>query len=142
MNYLVDVNVWVALTAIGHVHNSLALSWFDEADADQIIFCRVTQQGYLRLLTNRSVMRANVVSPAEAWDFYDELLTDSRVIYRSEPPGLEQVWRKMTGRSKSRGPNFWTDAYLAAFAAAADLTIVTFDEGFDAYAGVRALNLA
>jgi predicted nucleic acid-binding protein len=31
------------------------------------------------------------------------------------------------------GHNFWTDAYLAAFAEASGFTLVTFDEGFRQY---------
>jgi len=35
MNYLVDVNVWFALSYVAHVHHSIARSWFDETEADQ-----------------------------------------------------------------------------------------------------------
>lgn len=56
MNYLADVNVWIALAAAGHVHHSIALAWFEEPQTSQILFCRITQMGLLRLLTNRKVM--------------------------------------------------------------------------------------
>ena len=52
MTYLADVNVWVALALAGHVHNAIAQQWFEEAETERILFCRTTQKGLLRLLTN------------------------------------------------------------------------------------------
>jgi predicted nucleic acid-binding protein len=74
-------------------------------------------------------MGADVLTAAKAWAINDDLCRDVRVILASEPPGLETVWREATKHLHS-GPNFWTDAYLAAFAEAGDYTIVTCDRGF------------
>jgi predicted nucleic acid-binding protein len=38
---------------------------------------------------------------------------------------------------KTFSPNVWSDAYLAAFAQAADFEVVTFDKGFMQYKNVR-----
>jgi predicted nucleic acid-binding protein len=38
--------------------------------------------------------------------------------------------------------NFWTDAYLAAFARSAGLRLVTFDRGFARFSGLEVLLLA
>ena len=54
---------------------------------------------------------------------------DDRVHYAEEPPRLEDRWRE-AARHLGSGPNFWTDAYLTAFAEAGDYTLVTFDRGF------------
>ena len=86
MNYLADVNVWIALAVVGHVHHSIALAWFEEPQTSRILFSRVTQMGLLRLLTNRKVMGANVLTPAEAWRVYASLCDDDRVQYAEEPP--------------------------------------------------------
>jgi uncharacterized protein len=129
MNCLTDVNVWLALSLIGHVHHPAARKWFDEAESDRILFCRVTQKGLLRLLTNQRVMGANTLSAAEAWRLYDTLCQDGRVQFAEEPPELEEAWRAQT-RGGQTGANFWTDAYLAAFAASAGCTLVTFDRQF------------
>jgi len=129
MNYLVDVNVWLALALIGHVHQTTTLKWFEESAIGLTYFCRVTQQGLLRLLTNPKVMGANILTAGDAWKLYDTLYQDSRVRFAEEPPGLEDLWREQT-RGVQTSPNFWTDAYLAAFAAATGLTIVTFDKQF------------
>jgi toxin-antitoxin system PIN domain toxin len=134
MNYLVDVNVWVAFALVGHVHHAVARTWFEAPDEDdsggtRLLFCRVTQSGFLRLLTSRRIMGVNTLNAEGAWRFYDSLLADERVRFASEPVELEAIWRE-TARRHNRGPNFWTDAYLAAFAATAGFTVVTFDRGF------------
>jgi predicted nucleic acid-binding protein len=48
MTYLVDVNVWFALSYAGRVHHPAATSWFDDIAADQAALCRITQSGLLR----------------------------------------------------------------------------------------------
>jgi len=112
------------------VHHSIARSWFDETEeADQAALCRITQSGLLRLLTNSKIMGPEVLTAAGAWAAYDLLCSDVRVIFAQEPPRLEMAWREAT-KYLHTGPNFWTDAYLAAFAEAGEYTIVTFDRGF------------
>jgi hypothetical protein len=56
MIYMPDVNVWVALTSNRHVHHALANKWVQTTENDQIAFCRITELGFLRLLTNSHVM--------------------------------------------------------------------------------------
>jgi len=129
MNYLADLNVWVALALAGHVHHGAARIWFEEPQTRPLHFCRITQLGLLRLLTNRKVMGANVLAGTAAWDVYNAFGKDSRVRYAAEPLRLEEFWRDAS-RQHPASANFWTDAYLAAFASAAGLTVVTFDRGF------------
>ena len=141
MNYLADVNVWIALASVGHVHHSIALVWFQEQSTVQAVFSRVTQMGLLRLLTNHKVMGENILTPPDAWRVYASLCDDDRVQYAEEPPHLEDRWREVA-RHMGSGPNFWTDAYLAAFADAGAYTIVTFDRGFLRHRGVSVRLLA
>jgi uncharacterized protein len=124
MTYLPDVNVWIALYSPAHVHHVAALQWFDSTE-ERLVFCRVTQMGFLRLVTNRHVMHNNALTPAAAWGAYDDLLSIGYVAFVNEPPDLEASWR--SGVTAERGGSAWTDAYLAAFAASGDLTLVTFD---------------
>jgi predicted nucleic acid-binding protein len=58
---------------------------------------------------------------------------------RPNRPAWSYSWRDATRHSPS-GPNFWTDAYLAAFATAAGYTVVTFDRGFKRHKAAK-LNL-
>ncbi len=53
MTYLPDVNVWIALAAERHAHHMRAREWFATLADERLVFCRITQLGFLRLLTNR-----------------------------------------------------------------------------------------
>jgi len=136
MIYLCDVNVWLAFTNATHQHHAIAKRWFAESPDDPVAFCRITQNGLLRLLTNPRVMGSDVLTAPEAWAIYDDLFQTGRVHFASEPPGIELAWREAT-RDRQSGPNFWTDAYLAAFAIAAGYTVVTFDRGFQRHKSAR-----
>jgi toxin-antitoxin system PIN domain toxin len=141
MIYLADLNFWLALLLNHHEHHAAAFKWFVESSRDKIAFCSVTQMGLLRLLTNRHVMNAKPLEPVDAWKAFDHLLTLDGVVFAQEPNGLEQEWRR-GATNHSSGPNWGTDAYLAAFATAAGMTIVTFDKAFAKRRGVPARLLA
>jgi toxin-antitoxin system PIN domain toxin len=123
-----DINVWVALTYERHVHYSMAHRWFDPLPASaRIFFCRLTQLGFLRLLTVSAVMGADEAkSQRDAWKVYDYWFEDERVGFLEEPDGLDNHFRLLT-QSHQASPKDWADSYLAAFAHASRLTLVTFD---------------
>lgn len=123
-----DINVWVALTYDRHVHHRAARQWFDHlAPLARLFFCRLTQLGLLRLLTSEAVMGPDLAKGQhEAWKTYDAWLQDERIEFLEEPGGLEAQFRALT-RSPQASPKEWADAYLLAFASAADLRLVTFD---------------
>ena len=127
--YLPDVNVWLAFAAEAHVHHQAAARWFDGLSAGEAAFCRITQMGLLRLLTNRRVMLDAVLTQQQAWRVYLALHRDERTIFLPEPDGLEERWRNTTKRT-SPSQGLWTDCYLQAFAECAGLRIVTFDRNF------------
>lgn len=128
MTCLPDVNVWLALTVAEHVHHRAALGWYERSSRAQLTWVRVTQMGFLRLLTNPKVMGKDVLAAAAAWRIWNRWSEDPRVIWSVEPPSLDIHWRKATHSART-GANFWTDAYLCAFAAAAGFGLVTFDRG-------------
>ena len=86
--------------------------------------------------TNQSVLGSDTFSTVNAWAVCDEFLRNRRITICEEPPGLEDYWRTSTMREK-QGSNWWTDTYLAAFAFAADFTLVTFDAQLAARKNVR-----
>lgn len=141
MTCLGDVNFWVALSLDDHVHHAAAANWLRETQDDDVAFCRVTQKGFLRLLTNPHVMKGEPFTAQEAWRSYDTLRSNRRIWFADEPPGLEQEWRAATQHVR-KGPNFWTDAYLAAFAEAAGFVVLTFDRELARRAGSHAQLLA
>jgi len=68
-----------------------------------------------------------VMAQAEAWKTYDRWLQDERIGFLDEPPEIEAAFRDLT-QSGQAAPKDWADSYLAAFALAAQLTLVTFDQ--------------
>ena len=129
MTYLPDVNLWIALTVGEHVQHEPAKNWFASVANDTIAFCRVTQMGFLRLLTNPRVMQSDALTAAQSWRLLRQLRTNDRIIFTPEPSELEPAWQRMTA-ARTTPANFWTDTYLAAFAETAGCTLVTFDRGF------------
>jgi toxin-antitoxin system PIN domain toxin len=138
--YLPDINVWLAIAADGHTHHRDAVSWFDTAAPGEAAFCRITQMGFLRLLTNAHAMHEDVRSQKEAWRVFDQLRDDERVTFLAEPEGLEREWRAAT-QHPTPSNQLWTDCYLHAFAAERQAIVVTFDRTFAKSAGVRPLLL-
>jgi hypothetical protein len=132
--FLPDVNLWLALGFQSHHHHGSAKAWM--AAVRSCCMCRVTQMAFLRLATNPGVLLNDAVPLPEAWQIYDEMISDERVVFGEEPADLESVWRDLT-RRMAFSPNVWTDAYLAAFALACDFEVVTFDRGFAQYKDLR-----
>jgi uncharacterized protein len=122
-----DVNVWLALAHEIHPHHATASSWEQALPGDGILcFCRFTQLGLLRLLTNASAMREDVLTQAQAWHVFDAFTQTSAAKLIEEPHGIDPLFRRLTNRDEASTKQ-WADAYLAAFAEAADVTMVTFD---------------
>jgi toxin-antitoxin system PIN domain toxin len=125
------VNVWLALAHEIHPHHASAHRWERSLDPDAILcFCRFTQLGLLRLLTNSSAMGKDALTQAQAWKVYDSLLAAGARLL-DEPRGLEAVFRRLTRRDEVSTKQ-WADGYLAAFASAAKLPLVTFDKALGA----------
>ena len=121
-----DINVWLAIAAPEHVHAAFARRWWEQ-EAGAIAFTRLTQLGFLRLMTTAAVMDGKPLTIAEAWRVHDRLYQDDRVTFISEPPEVEKRFReKATGRTAS--PKVWADAWLLAVAQAAEGILVTFDK--------------
>jgi len=137
MAALLDINVLLPLVYGAHVHHTAALSWLDTVQADgELILCRISQLGLLRLLNNPVAMGTDVQSGTEAWQTWDALLADGRFRYADELEGLEAHLRLLTS-ALTYQPKRWQDACLAAFALAADMELVTFDAGFRSFPGLR-----
>jgi hypothetical protein len=87
---LPDANVWVALAAEGHVHHAPAREWFAAQPDASVAFCRVTQMGLFRLLTNRNVVGPVPRTIAQAWEVFVQLRVDRRLLFLAEPVGVER----------------------------------------------------
>ena len=78
-------------------------------------------------------MGDEVMTQPKAWAAYDRWQQDSRVSLADEPAEIEARFRALT-RVRQPATKDWADSYLAAFASAAQLTLVTFDRRLGAKA--------
>jgi uncharacterized protein len=122
---LVDVGVWLAAVWERHAHHPVAAAWLNE-QTDDLVFCRVTQMGMLRLLSNAAIMGDAAVDRSQAWRIFDQLWADERVLWADEPDELDAVWRAISARD-DKSHKLWTDDYLAAFAQSSGMTLATLD---------------
>jgi uncharacterized protein len=137
---LCDSNVWLALALSKHAHHAAVREWFEAVhEPASVLFCRATQQTLLRLVTNASVLSPYgnpALTNRQAWEAYQALLADDRIVFRpEEPAGLEAHWGRFALR-ETASPKIWMDAYLAAFAFAGGYRMVTTDAAFRQFRGL------
>lgn len=128
---LVDINVWVPALWRHHPKHREATTWLDSQSDEELLFCRVTELGLLRMLVNPAVVGSDAMTRRQAWDVLLKLQHDPRVRFLQEPQGLAPLWMAFSKRD-DRSHKLWTDDYLAAFAQAAHAGLVTFDRSMHA----------
>jgi toxin-antitoxin system PIN domain toxin len=122
-----DVKVWVALNYGRHLHHGAAQLWYEALSVQaRIAFCRQTQMGLFRILSTAAVLREDVLSQRSCWQVFDQWISTGQVDFADEPAGMEVRLRTLTVED-SASPKAWMDAYLAAFAEAGGMQLVTFD---------------
>ncbi len=125
MRALLDVNMLVALLDPAHVKHVAAYDWFDANLATGWASCPLTENGYLRVMTNPRYTSPK--SPVE---------TLAR-LERSKNSGNHAFWpddlsitdATVFDWSRLRGHQQVTDVYLLALAVAHGGRLVTFDQG-------------
>lgn len=133
---LCDQDFWLALVLPPHEHHPVARAWWESLTTERALFCRSTQQGFLRLLTTAAVLEPYDLPPrtqAQAWKIYRQLASAPTCGFLSEPEGIDALWEQLSSRPAA-SPKLWMDSYLAAFAIQADCSLVTFDPGFRQFA--------
>lgn len=133
---LYDVNVWIALAFSTHPKHLDAKARFESASRhDPAIFCRATQQSFLRLVTTPAIQksyRAELITNEIAWDRWEILAAMPQVLFLGEPPDLPRQWATYA-QLKTASPKVWMDAYLAAFANAYGVPLLTLDKDFQQF---------
>jgi len=136
---LADTNIWMALVLSRHIFHDEAQDWFaGHREAGVVLFCRSTQQSFLRLITTDAIAGRYGVPALDnraAWELMEKLRGDRRVGWADEPREVETLWRKLAIRG-SCSPKLWMDAYLAAFAIAGACTLATTDGAFEQFEGL------
>jgi toxin-antitoxin system PIN domain toxin len=121
-----DINVWLAIAAPEHQHAAVAKRWWEQ-ETGIIAFSRLTQLGFLRLMTKVTVMDGKPLTITAAWRVYDRLYEDDRVTFVPEPVEVETRFREKAS-GKTASPKVWADAWLLAVAQAAGGRLVTLDQ--------------
>jgi toxin-antitoxin system PIN domain toxin len=137
---LLDVNLWLALSASEHPHHVRAHRYWRNESAARLAFCRLSMLGFLRLVSNPMVMGEATLKAAEAWTAYERWRERNDVVFAAEPLDCEQHLSDWAGLNIMR-PRLWTDAYLAAFAVASRMRLVSFDRDFRRFPGLELLLL-
>ena len=137
MRRLLDINTWIALSLDAHPQHRPARLWYEQTSLQRgdLVFCRQTELGFLRLITQAAVMARCGVAPlsnTEAIEFLDSLCADPAVSREDEPPATRSLWLQLA-QGPLPSPNVWMDAYLAAFAVSLGAELVTFDQGFKSF---------
>lgn len=131
--FLLDVNVLVALMWPSHIHHEAALDWFDVHRSAGFRTCPLTQAGAVRILSNpryspdrvtvsdaqRSLGLFTSLPEHEFWP--DDLSLTDAISMAGGISGHQQI----------------TDAYLAALAMSKGGILATFDKGALALPGAR-----
>lgn len=140
---LFDTNVWIAAIFTTHPAHKQAQQVLQNATpADPAVFCRSTQQSLLRLASTPALLKiygAEGLTNRDALVALAALLALPQVCEREEPPGLLALWHRLASRDTA-SPKVWMDAYLAAFAIAGGLHLVSLDQDFKSFEAQR-LNL-
>ena len=130
---LFDTNVWLAAVFKKHDFHGIARKALEQSSAtNPAVFCRSTQQSFLRLASTRALLKtydADGMSNRDAIVAYEQLQAQPHVTMREEPTGLQALWLQLAGLDTA-SPKVWMDAYLAAFAIRGKLRLVTLDQDF------------
>ena len=130
---LFDTNVWIAALFPTHPFHPLARQALQLATpAEPAVFCRATQQSFLRLASTPTLLNAygaDGMTNRDALVALDALQALPQVCVREEAPGVFALWRGLAV-AETASPKVWMDAYLAAFAITGGLRLITLDGDF------------
>jgi hypothetical protein len=128
MRALLDVNVLIALLDAGHVHHAAAGRWLDSHLADGPAAgwasCPLTQNGCLRILSNRAYPRPQPVAAGLA----EAAATPHHAFW---PDDLSVLEPARFAHDRWLDSRQITDAYLLALAVHRGGVFVTLDHGID-----------
>ena len=133
---LLDVNVWLAAAFPAHpAHHNAQAVLLGATPAAPALFCRATQQSFLRLVSTPAIFSAYRSDPITNRDALHALAAFAalpQVDQIDEPSGLEPLWWRLAGLAEP-APKRWMDAYLAAFAISGSLRMISLDRDFQQF---------
>jgi toxin-antitoxin system PIN domain toxin len=134
---LVDTNVLVYATDRSAAHHEQARTWLEGAltRGERVLFPWLSLVGFIRIMTHRSIM-SNPLTGDQAAEIVDQLLSaPGSVVAVPDRDHLGRMRELLV--ATATGGNIVNDAHLAAIALQYDASVVTFDNDFSRFAGVR-----
>lgn len=134
---LVDANVLLYAVHDEAEHHGEAVHWLDAvlSSAETVILPWVSLLGFLRISTHPAAYeRPQAV--AEAFEVIDAWLGRPTVVTGEADRGHPRRLHDLLAAT-GRGGNLVNDAHLAALALQYDATVVTYDNDFGRFPGVR-----
>lgn len=122
---LLDINVLLALLDSDHADHNRAHRWLDEEIAAGWASCAITENGFVRILSQPRY--PSPVSPSQAITLLSRAC-DSRH-HAFWPCDISVLDAPLVDRTRLHGPRQVTDAYLLALAVAHEGRFVTLDRG-------------
>jgi hypothetical protein len=120
---LLDVNFLLALVQPDHVHFEAAHAWWDKNNSDGWASCPLTQNGFIRIISQPTYFRPMPVRRA-----IDELAAyAAQTNHTFWPDDISLLDPKIIDRSHILGPKQLTDVYLLALAVKNGGLLATFD---------------
>ena len=138
MRALLDVNVLLPLFDIAHVHHAPARSWWAQHKAEGWASCPLTQNGFVRIISNRGYQRPIALQTA-----LSVLAKQQEESHEFWPDDISITDATLFDHAFILGPNQITDVYLLGLAVKNGGRLVTFDRGLPlkAVRGVEARHL-
>lgn len=130
---LIDPWVWLALSFEAHpCHRQTRQALLDATPDHPWLWCRATQQSFLRLASTPTLLSAYGAPTAtnrDAFNALQALSTLPQVAVVEEAPNLMACWMNLACLDQA-APKRWLDAYLAAMAITGGWRLVTLDRDF------------
>ncbi len=135
---LVDVNVLLPVLLPQHPAHRAAHDWLMQRPSGALTcWSWPTQLGVVRLLSQPRVMGRAALAPVAALQTWAALVDATGLQQAAHPPPEHAQHLRELAAGRAVSPNFWTDAWLAALALSLDCEMVSFDRGFQSFAGLR-----
>ena len=122
--FLLDVNVLIALVDPSHVHNQIALAWFEAEGSGGWATCPITENGFIRILSNPKYPN----SPGGPF-VVAGLLAQLKQIegHRFWPDDISLTDTTHFNHDRILSPASLTDSYLLGLAVSKDGVLATLD---------------
>ena len=124
MTSLLDVNVLISLLDSNHEHHRAVMGWFEQ-NHDRWASCPITQNGYLRIVTQKKY--PNSISIPEAVRTLSQAVSTPN--HEFLPDDITLLDSQLVAHGHIQGSGLFTDIYLLALSVAHGARFVTLDTG-------------